>query len=43
MVSMTVKAAEEYTIRNSGEGFSDLAKQLQDKIRKQNARKKKKK
>ena len=43
MVSMTVKAAEEYTIRNSGEEFSDLAKQLQDKIRKQNARKKKKK
>jgi len=42
MVSLTVIAAEEHTIRNIGDGFDDLAKKLQDKIRQQNARKKKK-
>ena len=42
MVSLTVKGPQEYTIRNSSEEFADLAKQLQDKIKKQNARRKKK-
>ena len=42
MVSLTVRGPEEYTIRNSSDEFSDLAKKLQDKIRKQNQRKKKK-
>ena len=42
MVSMTVIGAEEYTIRNTGETFADLAQKLQDKIRQQNARKRKK-
>ena len=40
MVSMTVVAGEEYTVGNSCEEFSDLARKLQDKIKKQNARKK---
>ena len=43
MVSLTVKGPEEYLIRNTSEEFADLAKQLRDKIRKQNERKKKKK
>ena len=43
MVSLTVFGPEEYTLRNCDEGFADLAKQLQDKIKKQNARNKKKK
>ena len=43
MVSLTVKGPEEYTIRNTGEEFEEIAKKLQDKIKKQNARKKKKK
>ena len=43
MVSLTVKGPEEYLLRNTSEEFADLAKQLRDKIRKQNERKKKKK
>jgi len=42
MVSLTVKAAEDHIITNSSEEFADLAKKLQDKVRKQNQRKKKK-
>ena len=42
MVSLTVIAGEEYTIRNTDEAFADLARKLQDKIKQQNARKKKK-
>ena len=43
MVSLTVFGPEEYTIRNASEEFIGLAKQLRDKVKKQNARKKKKK
>ena len=43
MVSLTVKGPEEYLLRNSCEEFEGFAKQLKDKIRKQNDRKKKKK
>lgn len=43
MVSLTVKAAEEYTICNTSEEFADLAKQLRDRVKKQNVKKKKKK
>ena len=42
MVSLTVKGPEEWTIRNSSDEFTDLAKKLQDKVKKQNQRKKKK-
>lgn len=42
MVSLTVKGPEEYMIYNSCGEFADLAKQLRDKIKKQNAKKKKK-
>ena len=42
MVSLTVKASEEYLIYNSCEEFAGLAKQLREKIKKQNAKKKKK-
>ena len=42
MVSLTLKAAEEYTIANTGEEFMDLAKQLTAKVKKQNEKKKKK-
>lgn len=42
MVSLTVKAAEDHLIYNTSEEFSDLAKVLKDKVKKQNARKKKK-
>ena len=42
MVSLTVKAEKDYVIPNSSESFADLAKQLQDKIKKQNQKKKKK-
>lgn len=42
MASLTVLAGEEYTIPNSSEDFSSFAQTLQDKIKKQNARKKKK-
>ena len=43
MVSLTVKAADDRVIyRTSGE-FTEFAKKLQDKVRKQNQRKKKKK
>ena len=42
MVSLTVKAEREYTIQNSGGEFAELAKKLQDKIKRQNARKRKK-
>ena len=40
MVSLTFKAAEEYTLINTGEEFSDFAKQLTAKVKKQNAKKK---
>ena len=43
MVSLTFKAAEEYTIINTGEEFSDLARQLTAKVKKQNEKKKAKK
>lgn len=43
MVSLTVKGPEEYILRNDCEAFADFAKQLRDKIKKQNGRKKKKK
>ena len=43
MVSLTVKGPEEYTLRNSCGEFEDLAKQLKDKVKKQNDRKKKRK
>ena len=42
MVSLTVKGPEEYLICNSCEEFAALAKQLREKVRKQNAKKKKK-
>ena len=42
MVSLTVKGPEEYLIYNSCEEFADLAKQLREKIKKQNDKKKKK-
>ena len=41
MVSLTVKGPEEYILRNDCEAFADFAKQLRDKIKKQNERKKK--
>ena len=41
MVSLTLKADEEYTIVNTGEEFADLAKQLTTKVKKQNEKKKK--
>ena len=43
MVSLTIKAGEEYTIVNTGEEFEDLAKQLTAKVKKQNEKKKAKK
>jgi len=43
MVTLTVKAEKEYTIRNTGSEFEDLAQQLTAVIRKQNDRKKAKK
>ena len=42
MVSLTVKGPEEYLIYNSCEEFAGLAKQLREKIKKQNDKKKKK-
>ena len=39
MVSLTFKAAEEYTLVNTGEEFLDFAKQLTAKVKKQNAKK----
>ena len=39
MVSLTIKAGEEYTIINTGEEFADLAKQLTAKVKKQNEKK----
>ncbi len=41
MVRMTVKAEDERTIFNTCEEFAPLARALQDKIRKQNQKKKK--
>ena len=38
MVSFTFKAAEEYTLINTGEEFADFAKQLTAKVKKQNAK-----
>ena len=43
MVSLTIKAGEEYTIVNTGEEFLDLARQLTAKVKKQNEKKKAKK
>ena len=43
MVSLTVKGPEEYILRNDCEAFADFAKQLRDKIKKQNEQKKKRK
>ena len=43
MVSLTIRAGEEYTIVNTGEEFTDLARQLTAKVRKQNEKKKVKK
>ncbi|MBQ8356129.1 MAG: hypothetical protein IJY40_11050 [Oscillospiraceae bacterium] len=43
MVSLTVKAEQDHTIYNSAEEFAELAKLLQDKVKKQNEKKKKKK
>ncbi|MBP3684434.1 MAG: hypothetical protein J6J12_05670 [Oscillospiraceae bacterium] len=43
MVSLTLKANEEYTVINTGEEFTDLAKQLTAKVKKQNEKKKIKK
>lgn len=43
MVSLTLKGEKDHLIYNSSEEFSDLAKKLQDKVKKQDARKKKKK
>jgi len=43
MVSLTVVAGGEYTICNTCEEFADLAKKLQDKVKKQNQSRKKKK
>ena len=43
MVSLTIKAAEEYTIANTGEEFADLAGQLTAKVKKQNEKKSAKK
>lgn len=43
MVSLTIKAAEEYTLVNTGEEFTDLVKQLTAKVKKQNEKKKAKK
>ena len=41
MVSFTFKAAEEYTLINTGEEFTDFARQLIAKVKKQNEKKKK--
>jgi len=43
MVSLTIRANEEYTIVNTGEEFLDLARQLTAKVKKQNEKKKAKK
>ena len=43
MVSLTLKANEEYTIVNTGEEFADLAKQLTAKVKRQNEKKRAKK
>ena len=40
MVSLTVKGPEEYTIRNTGPGFPELAGQLRAQVKKQNQKKK---
>ena len=42
MVSLTVKAEEDHIVYNSSEAFPDFAKQLRDKVKKQNEKKKKK-
>ena len=38
MVSLTIKAGEEHTIINTGAEFTDLAKQLTARVKKQNAK-----
>lgn len=43
MVSLTLKAEQEYTIVNTGGEFADLANQLIAKVKKQNEKKKAKK
>nr|MBQ8245379.1 hypothetical protein [Oscillospiraceae bacterium] len=40
MVSLTVKADKDHTIRNTAPEFTDFARQLQDKVKKQNQKKK---
>jgi len=40
MVSLTIRANEEYTIVNTGEEFLDLARQLTAKVKKQHEKKK---
>ena len=40
MVSLTFKAAEEYTVIHTGEEFTDFAKQLTVKVKKQNEKRK---
>ena len=40
MVSLTFKAAEEFTVINTGEEFTDFAKQLTAKVKKQNEKRK---
>ncbi len=42
MVSLTIKAEKDHLIHNSSEEFAVLAKQLQDRVKRQNQRKKKK-
>ena len=39
MVSFTFKAAEEYTVINTGEEFADLARQLTARVKKQKQKK----
>ena len=40
MVSLTFKATEEYTVIHTGEEFTDFAKQLTVKVKKQNEKRK---
>ena len=42
MVSFTFKADKEYTLTNTGEEFSEFAKRLTAKVKKQNGKKKQK-
>lgn len=40
MVTLTVKIDKEYILKNTGESFTELAKQLTAKVKKQNEKKK---